>query len=242
MATIWHSYCWVCWVLVFHDWWPTGKLPRNFSNILVWRAIFGSQHTCAWKPLLFSVRWLWEITPWNSSCIAWTPEGTNWPWQSWEYRYSLTLLRVIFGSSLSQSASLTHSTNPMAFVCSLPPNRYTIDSPEHNAYNIFLRLEHSPQLAKSNQVNVCVLGYLLLYAPTDHGRGHLANEILLCQGIDAVYALGKLYKLHLLPVCEYLSTYLSPLSDKITVSKSRGPSMICSVTLFSWLTFRWSAT
>ena len=70
-----------------------------------------------------------------------------------------------------------------------------IDSPGHFSERIAARL----------------LGYLLIHAPTPHGRDVLAREITSCTDDAALFELAKLYLNHFIRCCElFVHPYRSP--------------------------------
>ncbi|KAH6916041.1 hypothetical protein BKA70DRAFT_1254582 [Coprinopsis sp. MPI-PUGE-AT-0042] len=80
----------------------------------------------------------------------------------------------------------------------LPPNPYDENTQSHSAYEACLTLQEVSR-TKEEIMHSRVLGYLLIHAPVEEGRGHVANEILMCGGNQRfLYDVAMLYVAHLL--------------------------------------------
>ncbi|KAJ8597922.1 hypothetical protein M405DRAFT_779057 [Rhizopogon salebrosus TDB-379] len=93
---------------------------------------------------------------------------------------------------------------------SLPINPFQVDSTPSNAYDVCLVFESRASEASdtgghkpSELVCARLLGYMLIHAPVDTGRDHLAKEILSCTGDDGLKQLGKFYFDHFIRLCAY---------------------------------------
>lgn len=90
----------------------------------------------------------------------------------------------------------------------LLPNPYTAGSQTYQAYDTCLAFQDANVKApwKSGPPSlVCarLLGYMIIYSPTDQGRTNIANEINSCNGVlDQLHHLAKFYVDRYLRSCE----------------------------------------
>lgn len=96
----------------------------------------------------------------------------------------------------------------------LPVNPYNINTHirEHNAYATCLAYEassiaglHPVPSGVSSLVCARLLGYMILHAPTDVGRGNISNEVMSCPNEKYLADMAKLYIQIFLRCCEDLS-------------------------------------
>ena len=100
------------------------------------------------------------------------------------------------------------------------------------AYEICLHVEkefvrqNTPNLPKDdaealekNLVNIRILGYLLVFGPTDASREYVARTILTDagRGLDAITKLGWFYDEFFLRSCKFSPSQLSPETNLKTV-------------------------
>ena len=97
----------------------------------------------------------------------------------------------------------------------LPANQYNINTHprEHNAYAKCVAYEsntlaglHPVPPGVSPLVCARLLGYMILYAPTDIGRENISNEVMSCPNEEYLADMAKLYIQIFLRCCEYLTT------------------------------------
>src|ERR1700734_3631795 len=95
----------------------------------------------------------------------------------------------------------------------LPVNPYNINTHirEHNAYATCLAYEassiaglHPVPSGVSSLVCARLLGYMILHAPTDVGRGNISNEVMSCPNEKHLADMAKLYIQIFLRCCENL--------------------------------------
>ena len=89
----------------------------------------------------------------------------------------------------------------------LPNNPFPAGTPARQAYTTCLTLEASFPLVNWSgpPTVVCarLLGYLIVHAPTIHGRTDVANEINSCNNDEEkLHVLAQFYINHFLRVCE----------------------------------------
>ena len=87
----------------------------------------------------------------------------------------------------------------------LPKNPFPVDTNPCKAYAICLKFErrasNSGQNSPSPLVCARVLGYMLIHAPVETGRDHMAGAILECANDDALRMLGEFYYVHIISLC-----------------------------------------
>jgi hypothetical protein len=101
---------------------------------------------------------------------------------------------------------ITHVTLHLVMT-QLPSNPYPVGL-WRNAYNVCFDFEQRStlQIASASTLSPLVLsrflGYMILEAPTDHGRTNFSNEVIACTNDVALQDLAKLYMNHFLRCCE----------------------------------------
>lgn len=99
----------------------------------------------------------------------------------------------------------------------LPPNPYDINTQfcEHNAYATCLTYEadalaglHPAAQGLQSVTLARVLGYLILYAPTELGRTNVSSEVTSCTTTENLADLAKLYATFFIRYCKDLTFHL----------------------------------
>ena len=111
----------------------------------------------------------------------------------------------------------------------LPSQLLELSPDIRNAYPIILRFEESVRTCSDSKtrstllIYARILGYLLLYGPSDEARKTVAKEVMSCATRDALEDTGKLYFDHYIRACELVLFHIGrPSKDNSTVKKVNG--------------------